>query len=96
MNPKSYRQFLLDLTGCLRPYIQIEAVLTVRCFIAITPFRGVVTRIVDGLITGMTEFIANSDAVPRFHWLWLFPAQVADRGSGIGDTAIDIHASILG
>ena len=49
----------------------------------------------DGLITGMTKFVAEANAFPCHYGLGLLPAQVANGSCGIRDATIDEDARIL-
>ena len=46
----------------------------------------------NGLIAGMAEAVAQAHRVPSHHGLRLFPTQVSDGSSGIGNTFVDKHA----
>ena len=52
-------------------------------------------RIVNGLITRMSEAVALADAFPCHYGLRLFPTQVANRRRSVGDTFIHIHTRIV-
>ena len=95
MNPQRHGQFLISLGRCLRPNIEIEAVLAIGSLIAITPFRGIETRIVDWLIAWMTELITQTHGVPCLYWLRLLPAQVTNRRCCVGYSPKHIHTRIL-
>ena len=95
MNPQGHGQFLVDIARGFGVDIQIETVLAVGSLVAVAPFRGVESRIVDTLIAWMAELVADADTFPGHDGLWLFPAQIADRRCGIGYTFIDIYAWIL-
>ena len=95
MNPQGNGQFLVNLTRSLGPHVQVEAVLTIGSLVAIAPLGGIEAGIMDGLIAGMTELVAQAHTFPCHHRLGFLPAQIANRRSGIGNTTIDIHARIL-
>jgi hypothetical protein len=96
MDPQSHRQFLIHLSGSLGIDIQIETVLTIGSLVAIAPLCGIAARIVDGLITGMSELGTISHTFPGHHGLRLFPTEISDRSGSVGDTLIDKYTGILG
>jgi hypothetical protein len=90
MNPQSYRQLLVSLTSGLGKDVQIETVLAIGSLVSVAPLRSIEARIVDGLIAWMTEFVAETDTLPRLDWLWFFPAQIANRCCCIGNATVFI------
>ena len=95
MYPQCYGQLLLRLTRSLGPHVQVQAVLTVRSLIAITPLRSIEARIVYGLVAWMAKLVTYLNAVPRLYRLWLAPTQFTDRCCGIGNAFKDIHIRAL-
>ena len=49
-----------------------------------------------GLITGMTELVAEANALPSYYGLWLLPAQVANGRCCIGNATEYEHAVVVG
>ncbi len=43
----------------------------------------------------MTEFICNLDALPSYDWLWLLPAEIADRRCSVWDATIDVNVLMI-
>ena len=89
MNPQGNRQFLIHLTRSFCPHIQIQAVLTESGLLAIAPLCVVTTSILDGLITGTAESVADLHALPGEHGLRSLPTVLADRRCSVGDATID-------
>jgi len=74
MNPQGHGQFLVGLSRCFGPDVQVEAVFAIGSLVAVSPFGGVEAGIVHRLIARMAELVAHADGVPRHHGLWFFPA----------------------
>ena len=58
MNPQCHRQFLVGLSCCFGPYVEVEAVFAVRRFVAISPFSCISAPVVECLIARMSEAVA--------------------------------------
>ena len=95
-DPHGHGQFLVGLSGRLRPYVQIEAVLAVGRLIAIAPLGGVAAGIVHGLIRRMAELVADAHAFPGDDGLRGAPAVLADGRCRVRDAAEDGHAGSVG
>ena len=95
VNPQSHRQLLVYVARRLGIDVQIETVLTIRRLVAIPPLRGIETRIVNGLVTRMSETVTLADALPGHNRLGLFPTQVANGCCSIRDAFIDIHIRVV-
>ena len=95
MNPKRYRKFLIYLSRSLGVNVEVKAVFAVRRFVTIAPFCSVSSRVVNSLISRMSERIGHKNALPRNYRLRSFPSQLTDRWSGIRDTLIGIDSRIV-
>ena len=95
MNPQRHRQFLAHLTRCLRPHIQIEAVLAESGLFPIAPLRVVATSILDGLEARTAKRVANLHALPRHDGLRLFPTILLDGRCGVRNAPINIHVRMV-
>ena len=95
MNPQGHGQFLRGLSGCLCPDVQIQAVFAVGCLFAVAPLGEIAARILNGLIAGMAEGVADLHALPGHNGLWLLPTVLPDGRSGIGNATIDEHIGMV-
>ena len=88
-DPHGHGELLVHLAGRLGPDVQVEAILAVGGFVAITPLRGVAAGIVGRLERRMIEFVADLHALPGDDGLRRAPAVLAQRRSGVRDAAED-------
>ena len=95
MNPQGHRQLLADLAGSLGPYVQIEAVLAEGSLFAIAPLGIVAASILDGLIAGTSEGVADFHAFPGHDGLRFLPTVFTDGRCCVGDAAIDKHIRMV-
>ncbi len=95
MDPQGYGEFLIHLARGLGPYVQIETVLTEGSLLAITPLSVVATSVLDGLIAGTAEGVADLNTLPGHDGLRLTPTVLLDGRCGVGDTTIDKHIGMV-
>ena len=95
VNPQSHRQLRIDLARSLRPYIQIQAVLTEGSLLTIAPLGIIATRILDSLIARTAEGITYLHPLPGNDGLRFLPTVLPDRRSSVRNTTIDIHIRMV-
>ena len=96
MDPHGDRKLGVRLSRCGRIDVEVQAVLAVRGLLAIAPFIGIASGIVRDLESGMAEPVTYLHTLPRNDGLRLFPAQLADRRSGIRYALVHIDTFLLG
>ena len=95
MDPQCHGELLVHLAWSLRPNVQIQTVLTIRSLLAIAPLSVIATGILNGLIAGMTESVADLHTFPGHDGLWFLPTVLLDGRCSIGNAAINKHVGMI-
>ena len=95
VDPESHRELGVGLARSRSPDVEVETVFTVRGLGAIAPLGGVAALIVNRLVAGMSEPVADLHSLPRNHRLRCLPPEFVNRRCRIRDATVNVHTFTL-